>query len=61
MQSPLPLVAHGKPSRQFALSLDCPVLNGMTADDRNTAVRRLAHLLMEAAGVDPKEIGDDER
>jgi len=24
-------------------------------------VRRLANLLMEAAGVDPKEIGDDER
>jgi hypothetical protein len=61
MQSSFRLVAHGTPSRQFALSLDRPVLNGMTADDRNTAVRRLAHLLMEAAGVDPKEIGDDER
>ena len=33
----------------------------MTADDRNTAVRRLARLLMEAASMDPKEIGDDER
>ena len=37
------------------------MLNGMTAADRNTAVRRLARLLMEAAGVDPEEIGDDER
>jgi hypothetical protein len=36
-------------------------LNGMTPSDRNAAVRRLACLLMEAAGVDPKEIGDDER
>jgi hypothetical protein len=61
MQSPSPLVAHGKPPRQFAMSLDRPVLNGMIANDRNTAVRRLAHLLMEAAGVDPREIGDDER
>ena len=61
MQSPLPLVAHGTPPRQFAMPLDRPVLNGMTANDRNTAVRRLAHLLMEAAGVDPEEIGDDGR
>ena len=61
MQTPLLLVAHGKPVRQLAMALDGPVLNGMTADDRRVAVRRLARLLMEASGVDPKEIGDDER
>ena len=61
MQTPLRLVVHGRPPRQLAIALDCPVLNGMTADDRSTAVRRLARLLMEAAGVNPKEIGDDER
>jgi hypothetical protein len=33
----------------------------MTADDRRIAVGHLARLLMEASGVDPKEIGDDER
>jgi hypothetical protein len=33
----------------------------MTPSDRNAAVRRLAHLLMEAAGADSEEIGDDER
>jgi len=33
----------------------------MTLPDRNAAVRHLARLLMEAAGADPKEIGDDER
>jgi hypothetical protein len=43
------------------MALDRPVLNGMTADDRSAAVRRLARLLMEASGVDAKEIGDDER
>ena len=49
-----------KPPRQLAISLDRPVLNGMTPTDRNTAIRRLARLLMEAAGVDPEEIGNDE-
>ncbi len=61
MRTPLCSFAHGKPPRQPAMALDRPVLNGMTADDRSAAVRRLARLLMEAAGVDPKEIGDDER
>jgi hypothetical protein len=61
MQTPLRLVAHGKPPRQFAMALDCPVLNGITADDRSMAVRHLARLLMEASGMDPKEIGDDQR
>jgi hypothetical protein len=64
MPSPLPLTVSTKPPRQLAISLDRPVLNGMTpwlVPDRNVAVRRLARLLMQAAGVDPKEIGDDER
>lgn len=56
----LPAVST-KPLRQLAISLDRPVLNGMTPAERNAAIRRLARLLMEAAGVDPKEIGDDER
>ena len=61
MPTPLRLVVHGKPPRQFAMALDCPVLNGMTAHDRSIAVGHLARLLMEASGVDAKEIGDDER
>ena len=43
------------------MALDRPVLNGMTVDDRSTAVRRLARLLMEAVSMAPEEIGDDER
>jgi hypothetical protein len=35
-------------------------LKGMTNAERDIAVRRLARLLMEAAGADPEEIGDDE-
>jgi hypothetical protein len=50
-----------KPPRQLVISLARPVLNGMTPTDRNAAVRRLARLLMEAAGMDPEEIGDDGR
>ena len=61
MPTSLPLVAHGKPPQQFAMALNCPVLNGLAAADRSIAVRHLARLLMEASGVDPKEIGDDER
>ena len=61
MQTPLRLVVSGEPPRQFAMALDRPVLNGMTVEDRRVAVGRLARLLMEASGVDPKEIGDDER
>ena len=61
MPTPLRLAVHGKALHQFAMALDCPVLNGMTADDRSIAVGHLARLLMEASGADPKEIGDDER
>ena len=56
----LPAVST-KPPRQLAISLDHPVLKGMTPSERNAAIRRLARLLMEAAGADPKEIGDDAR
>ena len=61
MPSPLHPTVLIKPSRQLTISLDRPVLNGMTPSDRNAAVRRLARLLMEAAGEDSKETGDDER
>ena len=61
MRSPLHPIVTIKPPRQLAMVLDPPALNGMTNADRNTAIRRLARLLMEAAGADPEEIGDDER
>lgn len=61
MGSPAHPLVLTKPPRQIAMSLDSPVLSRMTTADRSTAIRQLARLLMEAAGVDPKEIGDDER
>jgi hypothetical protein len=50
-----PIVSH-QPPRQFALSLDPPALNGMTTAERQTAIRRLAHLLLEAAGADLEHV-----
>jgi len=61
MRSALHPTAPTKPPRQFAMSLDRPVLNGMTPADRSTVIRRLTRLLMQAAGAGPEEIGDDER
>ena len=61
MQTPMGLVVHDKPPHQLAMALDRPMLNGMTVDERSTAVRRLARLLMEAVSMAPEEIGDDER
>jgi hypothetical protein len=61
MQSPLHLTVCLTPRRQLAMSLDRPAVSGMTNTERNAAIRRLARLLLQAAGVDPEEIGDDER
>jgi hypothetical protein len=61
MRPPLRPIVCPTPCRQLTMSLDRPVLNGMTSSERNVAVRRLARLLMQAAGMDPEEIGDDER
>ena len=61
MRSLPPPTVSTKPPRQLAISLDRLVLDGMTPSERNTAIRRLARLLMEAAGEQPEEIGDDER
>ena len=60
MRSPLHLTVLSKQPRQFVMPLDPPVLSGMTSTDRNAAIRRLARILMEAAGLEPEEIGDDE-
>jgi hypothetical protein len=61
MRSLPPPTVSTKPPRQLAIALDRPVLTGLTPSERNTAIRRLARLLMEAAGAQPEEIGDDER
>lgn len=61
MRSLLPPTVLTKLPRQLTIALDRPMLGGMTPSESNTAIRRLARLLMEAAGAQPEEIGDDER
>jgi hypothetical protein len=61
MRSPLRPIVCSTPPAQLAMSLHPPALSGMTDAERNTAIRCLARLLMEAAGADSGEIGDDER
>jgi hypothetical protein len=45
--------------RQLDLVLDDARLRGLTKEDRNTALQSLAHLLLEAAGMAMREVGDD--
>jgi hypothetical protein len=61
MRSLLPPTVSTKPPRQLGIVLNRPVLDRITPAERNTAIRRLARLLMDAAGAQSEEIGDDER
>ena len=45
--------------RQLDLVLDDVRLRGMTLAERQTALRSLAHLLLEASGIATQEVGDD--
>jgi hypothetical protein len=49
----------GTAPRQLDLVLDDVRLRGMTQGERRTALRTLAHLLLEAAGMAIREAGDD--
>jgi CheY-like chemotaxis protein len=53
-QGPLATAPH-----QFDLVLDDLRLRGMTQGERCRALRTLAHLLLEAAGMAVREAGDD--
>ena len=53
---PLPLTTA---ARQLDLVLDDPRTKGMKSAERQAAVRSLAQLLLEAAGVATREVGDE--
>ena len=59
MKNALQPIARFKPPRQLSMALDSTRLRGITAAERTATVARLARLLMEAAGLESKEIGDD--
>lgn len=46
-------------TRQLDLVLDNVVLQGMTAAQREAALKSLAQLLLEASGAVTREVGDD--
>ena len=48
------------PPRQLSMALDSVELQGLSPIERKTAVSRLARLLMEAAGTELEERGDDD-
>jgi hypothetical protein len=56
-----PRLARTPPTapRQLDLVLDDVRLRGMTPAERQTALRSLAHLLLEASGTATQEVGDD--
>ncbi len=56
----LPFVAP-KPPRQLSMALDSLEMNGLTAAERKAVMSCLVHLLMEAAGLETEEGGDDGR
>ena len=61
MKNALQPIVRFKPPRQLSMALDSIRLKGISAAERSAAIARLARLLMEAAGLEIKEIGDDER
>lgn len=58
----VPRLKHTPPTapRQLDLVFDDVRLRGMTPAERQTALRSLAHLLLEASGIAPQEAGDDD-
>lgn len=61
MKNPLQPIAAFKPPRQLSMALDSIKLKGINAAERSAIIARLARLLIEAAGAEIKEIGDDGR
>lgn len=57
----LPALLLPAAPRQLSIPFDSGNLRGMIAADRETALARLAHLLLEAAGVAAEECDDDTR
>ena len=56
---PSPRNQESQAPRQLLLTLDSTKLRGLSIEDRASAVRVLAALLMEAGGLIAEEDGDD--
>lgn len=56
----LPILEFKSPC-QLAMALDSLPMNRISAAERNAVISRLALMLMEAAGIQTEEAGDDGR
>jgi hypothetical protein len=61
MRNALQPVVRLKPLRQLSIVLDSLELKGISITERRLVINRLARLMMEAAGVEIEESGDDGR
>ncbi len=50
-----------KSQLQLFITLDSRELTSMSETEHHTMIERLAHLILEASGVEIKEIGNDGR
>ena len=61
MRNALLSVLGFKLPRQLAMALDSLPMNGISTAERSAVISRLALMLMEAAGIQAEESGDDGR
>jgi hypothetical protein len=61
MRKALLPIEEFKSPRQLAMALDSLAMKGISAAERNAVISRLALMLMEAAGIEHEEAGDDGR
>jgi hypothetical protein len=57
----LPVVDFKSSPRQLTMVLGSPRLKGISIAERNAVISRLARMLVEAAGTESEEGGDDGR
>ena len=55
-----PITAVKLPFQLF-MALDSRELTSISESERRTMIERLAHLILEASGVEIKEVGNNER
>ena len=60
MRNALRSIVVVKPSLQFFIALESRELTGISEAERRAVIQRLAHLILEPAGVRSEEISDDE-
>jgi hypothetical protein len=61
MRTALQPITAGKPPLQLNMALEALELTGINAVERRSMILRLAHVILEAAGIEVEEISDDGR